>query len=492
MSTQGSFRMASASRWLEARGRRRRRQQRQRRGRRRAGSEVRVLHVVCSFLVSDGCRSAAVERRALIGIPPSRRCRRSRGTGSRRACPGCTPSPALMHSATSADRRWAQAAVVMQWPVESLKHWPQRTSFSHAALALALPIVRRRRCGGVDRRSVAAAAVVAWPAASLCGGRRPVAVGVAARSPPSSSPQPAISAAGKASTTAQRTSAPLRPSRCRVDLVHSVSPLVVSVRSASVVSIRARTTARRGEWIARARRAIHGGRGGRTSDGGADVATVMANIRADPCVACVVLALPVDAARRRAVRARATTPWCLERLPHRARDDPAARRVRELRAALAARPDDLELAIRVAWLYIEAGRASSDPRYYGYAQGALAPWWRDGRRRRCRCWCCAPRSRQHDHDFAGALDDLARALRADPTNAQAWLTQAVVQQVRGDYAAARHSCLAVLRLARPAGRRRPASAASTASAAPPRQLRARCRGRSRAPRRRRRRARCGR
>jgi Tfp pilus assembly protein PilF len=57
--------------------------------------------------------------------------------------------------------------------------------------------------------------------------------------------------------------------------------------------------------------------------------------------------------------------------------------------------------------------------------------------------------RQHDHDFAAALVDLAAALRADPTNPQAWLTQAVVQQVRGDYAAARDSCLQVLQLATP-------------------------------------------
>jgi Tfp pilus assembly protein PilF len=137
----------------------------------------------------------------------------------------------------------------------------------------------------------------------------------------------------------------------------------------------------------------------------------------------------------------------LERLPI-APLDPRARRLRELRAELAARPDDLALATRVAGLYIEAGRSLSDPRYYGYAQGALAPWWSQA----------APPAavlvlratiRQHDHDFGAALSDLSLALQADPTNAQAWLTQAVVQQVRGEYAAARRSCLAVLPLANP-------------------------------------------
>ncbi len=128
--------------------------------------------------------------------------------------------------------------------------------------------------------------------------------------------------------------------------------------------------------------------------------------------------------------------------------DAGARRLRELRAALGVRPDDLGLAIRVAGLSIEAGRARSDPRFYGYAQGALAPWWRQAEPP-LPVLVLRATLRQHDHDFAGALDDLARALRIEPNHAQAWLTQAVVQQVRGDYAAARRSCGEVLRLASP-------------------------------------------
>ena len=137
----------------------------------------------------------------------------------------------------------------------------------------------------------------------------------------------------------------------------------------------------------------------------------------------------------------------LERLPV-SPLDPAARRVQALRADLARQPGNLALATRVAWLYIDQGRALSDPRYYGYAESALAPWW---------LAADAPvpvlvlraTIRQHDHDFRTALDDLAQALRADPTNAQAWLTQATVLQVRGEYAAATRSCLEVLQLANP-------------------------------------------
>jgi hypothetical protein len=135
----------------------------------------------------------------------------------------------------------------------------------------------------------------------------------------------------------------------------------------------------------------------------------------------------------------------LERLSI-APSDPDARQLQQARATLAVRPSDLAAALHVARLDLQIGRAQSDPRYYGYAQGALAPWWS----------LPAPplpvlvlraTIRQHDHDFDAALQDLAHALQTDPRNAEAWLTQAVVQTVRGDYAAARQSCLQVLPLA---------------------------------------------
>src|SRR4030095_6202888 len=137
----------------------------------------------------------------------------------------------------------------------------------------------------------------------------------------------------------------------------------------------------------------------------------------------------------------------LERLPV-APLDPTAQRLRAMRSQLAVRPDTLSLAPSAACLYIEQGRALSDPRYYGYAQGVLAPWW-STTEPPVPVRVLRATIRQHDHDFPSALDDLAAALRADPNNAQAWLTQATVQQVRGDYDGAKRSCLAVLQLADP-------------------------------------------
>ena len=51
------------------------------------------------------------------------------------------------------------------------------------------------------------------------------------------------------------------------------------------------------------------------------------------------------------------------------------RELRGLRAKLAQDPMNLRLAVSVARRYIERARSEADPRYHGYAQAALAPWW---------------------------------------------------------------------------------------------------------------------
>src|SRR5437879_5578814 len=64
----------------------------------------------------------------------------------------------------------------------------------------------------------------------------------------------------------------------------------------------------------------------------------------------------------------------LERLPE--RTDPSLRDVKRLRAALDRNPRDLALAVRLARRAIEAARETGDPRFFGQAQAALAPWWK--------------------------------------------------------------------------------------------------------------------
>ena len=134
----------------------------------------------------------------------------------------------------------------------------------------------------------------------------------------------------------------------------------------------------------------------------------------------------------------------IETLPR--RGDPVQQQLRSLRAELNARPTDIALATDIARRYIALGRSETDPRYLGYAQAALAPWWAQT--------APPPQVRllratllQSTHQFGPALEDLKGVLAAQPDNAQAWLTQATVQTVQGDYAGATASCAHVSSLA---------------------------------------------
>jgi len=127
----------------------------------------------------------------------------------------------------------------------------------------------------------------------------------------------------------------------------------------------------------------------------------------------------------------------IETLPR--RGDPVQQELRRMRSELNARPNDMALATSLATRYIGLARSETDPRYLGYAQAALAPWW----------WLSSPPAPvrllratllQSTHQFKPAIDDLKAVLAADPANAQAWLTQATVQTVQGDYAGATASC----------------------------------------------------
>ncbi|WP_075791508.1 tetratricopeptide repeat protein [Massilia putida] len=149
------------------------------------------------------------------------------------------------------------------------------------------------------------------------------------------------------------------------------------------------------------------------------------------------LALAACAHAQAAPRIPADGAEVLEVLPWRA--DPRQAELRGLRAELARAPGDLDRATDVARRYIEAGRREADPRYFGYAQAALAPWWRQAdpppRVRLLRATLL-----QSVHRFPEALADLDAVTARDPGNAQAWLTRAGIETVRADYLAATRSC----------------------------------------------------
>jgi tetratricopeptide (TPR) repeat protein len=136
----------------------------------------------------------------------------------------------------------------------------------------------------------------------------------------------------------------------------------------------------------------------------------------------------------------------LERLPE--KTDPSLRDVRRLRAALDRNPGDITLAARLARRAIEAGRDTGDPRFFGQAQAALAPWWKQPDPP-AQALLLRATLKQSTHDFPGALTDLERLIAANPRDGQALLTRATVLTVQGRYAEARADCAQIARLTVP-------------------------------------------
>ena len=108
------------------------------------------------------------------------------------------------------------------------------------------------------------------------------------------------------------------------------------------------------------------------------------------------------------------------------------------RARLAV-PREPLAAAALARDYIERSRRDGDPRFLGYAEGVLKPWWNEP----------VPPAPvlllratllQARHRFTDSLRDLDALLVADPHNAQALLTRATVLRVRGRYGEAEQSC----------------------------------------------------
>ena len=153
----------------------------------------------------------------------------------------------------------------------------------------------------------------------------------------------------------------------------------------------------------------------------------------------------------------------LERLPGRERTAIPRAEVAAARAAVQA-PNDPAPATALATAYVRASRAEGDPRFLGYAQAALAPWWKDPEAPTAVLMLRATiLQSRHEFDAAGA--DLDRMLQRDPRHAQALLTRATVLTVRGKYAEARDDCDRLLASGARVSTRRPAPPRSTASPA---------------------------
>jgi tetratricopeptide (TPR) repeat protein len=120
--------------------------------------------------------------------------------------------------------------------------------------------------------------------------------------------------------------------------------------------------------------------------------------------------------------------------------DPAqSAALRAAGARLAEDPADLAGAIHLAAAYAGLGRRHADPRYDGYAQAALAPWW-DQPAAPVAVLLLRATLAQRRHDFAAALADIDRVLARQPRHPQAWLGKATILAVQGETDAALAAC----------------------------------------------------
>ena len=113
------------------------------------------------------------------------------------------------------------------------------------------------------------------------------------------------------------------------------------------------------------------------------------------------------------------------------------------RRARATKPRRSQLARR----YIELRAIEGDPRYAGYAMGALRPGTASrGAHADRRAGACAPPSRSSCTNSTAPRPTSKSALARQPGNAQAWLTLATILRVRGRYGESDAACRALGRV----------------------------------------------
>jgi len=123
-------------------------------------------------------------------------------------------------------------------------------------------------------------------------------------------------------------------------------------------------------------------------------------------------------------------------------DDAQVARLRDMRAALAEDPRNESLAVRFARAAITHARRTHDPRWYGYAKGAIRPW-QEAEQVPPDIRVIRATLAQHDHRFQAALNDLNQALEQQPQHLQARLTRGVIHTVQARYPQAIEDCQVV-------------------------------------------------
>lgn len=131
----------------------------------------------------------------------------------------------------------------------------------------------------------------------------------------------------------------------------------------------------------------------------------------------------------------------LERLPFKL-NDAVARELASMRAELQRNPRNLAVAVKLAGRYYGMVGEEGDPRYLGYAEAALAPWW-NLPEPPIEVQVLRASLLQFRHDFTAAYTDLDKVLQRDPHHAQARVLRAIIAIVQARYDAAKTDCRAL-------------------------------------------------
>jgi hypothetical protein len=114
-----------------------------------------------------------------------------------------------------------------------------------------------------------------------------------------------------------------------------------------------------------------------------------------------------------------------------------------LRQTLKTDPRNVEAAVALARSAINEGRRNGDPRLYGQAQAALAPWW-TAKDAPLDIIVLRATINQAFHAFDRALADLDHVLTLDPQNLQARLSRSFIWMVTGNLGRAGEDCSAIV------------------------------------------------
>jgi hypothetical protein len=166
--------------------------------------------------------------------------------------------------------------------------------------------------------------------------------------------------------------------------------------------------------------------------------TLLRPLMAFACAAAILAAAGHAGA---AVYVPASDAQVLERLPFKP-NDPVARDIARLRGQLQRDPRQLDIAVQLARRYYEMVGEEGDPRYLGYAQAALAPWW-NMPQPPVEVQVLRASLGQFRHDFDSANSDLNQVLEREPRHVRARVLRAVLAIVQARYAAARADCVAL-------------------------------------------------